>query len=208
MHQSLHLRQHTSPLPTQIVFLVDQDAKRRHSVSQLLAGSGVALPLENIAELAARWPEEGLILLADEADNLSSCMTAMKQDGICLPVVCYAMRPTTSQVFAAFFQEVCGFIALPASAADVSHELGEAALRFEASRAARQTKNQAAKSIAMLSPREREVLDLFIGGMCAKSSARALGLSPRTVELYRTNLIIKLGAKSLLHAAAMALAAG
>ncbi|WP_228243355.1 response regulator transcription factor [Porphyrobacter sp. GA68] len=190
-----------------VVFLIDQDAARRHAVSQLLMGSSVVLPLESIAELATRWPEEGIALLADEADNLSLCMAAMEKDGVCMPVVCYAPQPSTSQMFAALSQDACGFFALPASPAEVSYELDQAVQRFEASRTAKEKKGRTLRCLAVLSKRERQVLELFIEGMCAKSSARALGLSPRTVELYRTNLTTKLGAQSLLQAAAMVFAA-
>lgn len=191
----------------QVVFLVDRDGKRRHAVSQMLAGSRVVLPFESVAELTVRWPTDGLILLADEADNLTSCMSGMAFAGVCLPVVCYRTRPTTEQVFAAFCEEACGFVALPTSSADVEDELDRAIQRFEASRSGRERRSRTVSCLANLSLREREVLTLFIDGMCAKGSARALGLSPRTVELYRTNLTQKLRAKSMLHAAALALAA-
>lgn len=190
-----------------VVFLVDCDPERRHAIAQLLAGRCVVLPLESLAELSTRWPVEGIIMLADEADNLQSCTTAMDQDGICLPIVCFANKPTTSQMFAALFHQVCGFLALPASPADAFNEIKQASLRFGASRASRKAKSHAQLCMATLSAREREVLELFINGLCSKGSARALGLSPRTVELYRSKATLKLGARSLLHAAALVLAA-
>lgn len=42
-----------------------------------------------------------------------------------------------------------------------------------------------------LSPREREVADLLVQGQTAKQMARCLGLSPRTVEMHRANLMKK-----------------
>ena len=50
---------------------------------------------------------------------------------------------------------------------------------------------------AQLSPREREVLGLIVGGLTNKEIGRALTLSPRTVETHRANLFAKLGAASL-----------
>ena len=50
---------------------------------------------------------------------------------------------------------------------------------------------------ARLSEREREVLSLVIKGQTAKQIARALGLSPRTVETHRANLSAKLETDSL-----------
>ena len=50
---------------------------------------------------------------------------------------------------------------------------------------------------ARLSEREREVLALVVQGQTAKQIARALGVSPRTVETHRANLGAKLETDSL-----------
>lgn len=49
---------------------------------------------------------------------------------------------------------------------------------------------------AALSPREREVIALLATGQTSKEMARALGLSPRTVEMHRARLLRKLGVRS------------
>jgi len=66
---------------------------------------------------------------------------------------------------------------------------------------------QAAARIAMLSPRERAVLDLLMAGKANKVAAQELGLSPRTVEAHRARLMLRLGVRSLAEAARMALLA-
>lgn len=48
-----------------------------------------------------------------------------------------------------------------------------------------------------LTPRERQVLQLIAGGHTSKSIARALGVSVKTVERHRANLMAKLGAHSV-----------
>ncbi|MDO9223059.1 MAG: response regulator FixJ [Caulobacter sp.] len=62
--------------------------------------------------------------------------------------------------------------------------------------------------LAELSPREREVLEGVVSGKANKIIAHDLGISPRTVEVYRANLMTKMGAASLSELVRMALVAG
>jgi len=59
-----------------------------------------------------------------------------------------------------------------------------------------------------LSPRERDVLMGLIEGRANKVIAYELDISPRTVEIYRANLMTKLGVRSLPEALRIAFAAG
>jgi two-component system response regulator FixJ len=62
--------------------------------------------------------------------------------------------------------------------------------------------------LASLSNREREVLDGLVGGRPNKTIAYDLGISPRTVEVYRANVMTKMNAASLSDLVRMALLAG
>jgi two-component system response regulator FixJ len=62
--------------------------------------------------------------------------------------------------------------------------------------------------IAALSPRERQVLDGLVAGNPNKIIAFDLGISDRTVEIYRANVMMKMRATSLSHLVRMALIAG
>ena len=61
--------------------------------------------------------------------------------------------------------------------------------------------------IAGLTQREKQVLDGVVGGQSNKVVALALGISPRTVEIYRANVMTKMGAESLSDLVRMALTA-
>ena len=65
-----------------------------------------------------------------------------------------------------------------------------------------------AARLATLSARERQVLDGLISGNPNKTIAFDLGISPRTVEVYRANLMTKMQAGSLSDLVRMALLAG
>jgi two-component system, LuxR family, response regulator FixJ len=62
--------------------------------------------------------------------------------------------------------------------------------------------------IATLSNREREVLEGLVAGKANKIIAHDLGISPRTVEIYRANVMSKMNAGSLSELVRMALVAG
>jgi two-component system, LuxR family, response regulator FixJ len=62
--------------------------------------------------------------------------------------------------------------------------------------------------IAALSNRERQVLEGLVAGQANKTIAFDLGISPRTVEIYRANLMTKMHASSLSDLVRMTLMAG
>jgi two-component system response regulator FixJ len=62
--------------------------------------------------------------------------------------------------------------------------------------------------LAALSNRERQVLDGLVAGSANKNIAFDLGISPRTVEIYRANLMTKMAANSLSDLVRMAMMAG
>ncbi len=67
---------------------------------------------------------------------------------------------------------------------------------------------QVHEKLAALSNREREVLDGLVAGKANKVIAFDLGISPRTVEIYRANLMTKMEANSLSDLVRMAMTAG
>ncbi len=84
-----------------------------------------------------------------------------------------------------------------------------AALARRAGEAKRQTERSDIETrLAALSPRERDVLGGLVAGHANKQIAFDLGISPRTVEIYRANLMDKMQAASLSDLVRMALIAG
>lgn len=62
--------------------------------------------------------------------------------------------------------------------------------------------------IATLSPRERQVMDGLMAGLSNKLIAREYDISPRTIEVYRANVMTKMGASSLSELVRLAMRAG
>ncbi len=62
--------------------------------------------------------------------------------------------------------------------------------------------------VATLSPRERQVMDGLVAGLSNKAIAREYDISPRTIEVYRANVMTKMQAGSLSELVRLALRAG
>jgi two-component system response regulator FixJ len=62
--------------------------------------------------------------------------------------------------------------------------------------------------IASLSPRERQVMDGLVAGLSNKLIAREYDISPRTIEVYRANVMTKMQANSLSELVRLAMRAG
>jgi two-component system, LuxR family, response regulator FixJ len=65
-----------------------------------------------------------------------------------------------------------------------------------------------AERVATLSPRERQVMDGLVAGLSNKAIAREYDISPRTIEVYRANVMTKMQAGSLSELVRMALVGG
>jgi two-component system, LuxR family, response regulator FixJ len=68
--------------------------------------------------------------------------------------------------------------------------------------------NDIAARVASLSPRERQVMDGLIAGMSNKLIAREYDISPRTIEVYRANVMTKMQANSLSELVRLGMRAG
>jgi two-component system response regulator FixJ len=99
------------------------------------------------------------------------------------------------------------FIEKPFEKAVLLAAIEQGVERLKRSHASRERADEAAVRLQALTPREREVLDGLAKGLPNKTIAYDLGISPRTVEIHRANLMSKLGARSLSEALRLAFAA-
>lgn len=71
-----------------------------------------------------------------------------------------------------------------------------------------QPRSDHAAALDQLTPREREVLRLIATGLTNKEAGARLGISPRTVETHRENVLRKLGVRSVAELTKLAIRAG
>ena len=100
------------------------------------------------------------------------------------------------------------FVEKPYSEERILEAVGGALTALRTADQRRALEIQAEAQVAALSPRETEVLAGLVAGKPNKVIGYELGISPRTVEVHRANLMEKLGVRSLPEAVRIGLAAG
>jgi len=100
------------------------------------------------------------------------------------------------------------FLEKPYKADALLEAIDKAFERMEHDSAGSAQIESARAKVDVLSPRERDVLTGLIEGRSNKVIAYNLAISPRTVEIYRANLMTKMGVRSLSEALRVAFAAG
>jgi two-component system response regulator FixJ len=100
------------------------------------------------------------------------------------------------------------FIEKPYGAADLLASIESALESCAQAQDERTLRSKATALVATLTQRQRQILRGIFQGMPNKIIAFELGLSIRTVEAYRSQLLAKLGARSTAEAVRLAIAAG
>jgi two-component system, LuxR family, response regulator FixJ len=88
------------------------------------------------------------------------------------------------------------FIGTPTDASGLADAIAPIAFEAERRREVLQRAVEAYRSLMRLTERERQVLDGIVSGESSKAIARELEISPRTVEIHRSKLLGKLGARN------------
>jgi two-component system response regulator FixJ len=195
-----------------VVHLVDDDEAIRRSVGFALKTSGFQVRIyESGNEILKTAPdlEPGCILLDIRMPGMDGLevQEALRSKGVALPVVIMTGHGDVTLAVRAMKAGAIDFIEKPFEKAvllsAIEHGLG----RLEKLASNAKEANEAAVKLQLLTGRERDVLDGLAKGLPNKSIAYDLGISPRTVEIHRANLMSKLGAKSLSEALRIAFAA-
>ena len=195
-----------------LVHIVDDDEAIRRSVGFALKTSGFRVhAYENGAEILKGAPdlETGCILLDIRMPGMDGLevQEALRSKGVTFPIVIMTGHGDVSLAVRAMKAGATDFIEKPFEKALLLSAIEHAMGRLKQSAAALDDAREAQTRLQLLTAREREVLDGLAKGLPNKSIAYDLGISPRTVEIHRANLMAKLEVKSLSEALRIAFAA-
>jgi RNA polymerase sigma factor (sigma-70 family) len=195
------------------VYLIEDDASVRDSIALMLGLAGYRTALFADAEsfLAAVRGEAGGCVLTDlRLPGLSGLelQAELRARGIRLPVIVITAHGDVASARRAFLAEAVDFIEKPFEEEPLRAAIEAALAREREHRAREEARRADAARLAALTAREREVLEQAALGLHAKEIARALGISPRTVEVHKTRIMAKLGVRNVAELVRFALAAG
>jgi len=196
-----------------IVHVIDDDEALRDSLTFLLRAADIeVMSYSSAAAFLDALPLKGLTCIITDVrmPGLTGIdlLRRVKELGIEVPVIVITGHGDVPLAVEAMRFGAIDFLEKPFDD-EILLQSVQAALRQQAGVAKRQSERAEIEGrLATLSPRERDVLGGLIAGRANKQIAFDLGISPRTVEIYRANLMDKMQAGSLSDLVRMALIIG
>ncbi len=187
-----------------IVILVDDDAEFRRSLSLVLGLSGYKAFTYSGAEALLRdldlhCDQTGCIVLDLRMPDMNGLelQDVLHDRGCLLPVIFITAFGDVPASVHALKGGAIDFLEKPFATESLLARIDEAVEVNGRLRARVQGQREAQERMKELTPRERDVLQHVTAGLSNKEIARALDISPRTVEKYRARMMEKMQAESI-----------
>ena len=198
-------------MPDGVVHIVDDDEAVRQSLAFLLGSAGLTVRLYDSASafLAGLSAVKNGCLVTDvRMPDMTGIelLQQLRAKACKLPAIVITGHGDVALAVEAMKAGAVDFIEKPFDETAILNAVQSALNRD--SNAEGSDAGVVAGKLATLSERERQVLEGLVAGHSNKTVAHDLGISPRTVEVYRANLMTKMGARSLSELIRMAIIAG
>ncbi len=189
--------------PDQTIFVVDDDPAVRKSLTRLLRSAGYHTSSFDSAETFLRcWAEHampGCVLLDLSMPGLDGLelQQRLNASGLAIPLIFITGHGDIPSTVSAMKAGAVDFLSKPIREEALLGAVNEALERDRRRRRTRAEHKAVDRSYQTLTPREREVLALVVGGLLNKQIAAALGASEKTVKIHRGRVMEKMKARSV-----------
>ncbi len=199
--------------PSRTVYIIDDDAAMRDSLDFLLGSAGFEVTLfDSAVGFLEALPNLGFGCVVSDVrmpglDGID-LLKRLKQDHKTLPIIIMTGHGDIPLAVEAMKLGAIDFLEKPFEDERLLNTITTAL-----SRTADEVKNEAAAAeiaarIESLSPRERQVMEGLVAGLSNKMIAREYDISPRTIEVYRANVMTKMQAGSISELVRLAMRGG
>jgi two-component system, LuxR family, response regulator FixJ len=198
--------------PSEIVHVIDDDEGVRSGLCALLETRNYSVKPHQSCEdfLAAYNPESTLCVVSDlrmPGMGGLDLQDHLLRKSIDLPFIVITGHGDVTSAVKALKSGAVDFIEKPIDGAQLIAAVGKAAASRREHSKHLADANLARERVAMLTPREREILRHLVGGDPNKIIAHKLNISARTVENHRARLMVKMRADSVAELVRLALTA-
>lgn len=195
-----------------IIYVVDDEDAVRRSVGFMLKTSGYevhafASGVEFLKEVKKLDP--GCVLLDVRMPDMDGLevQQQLNAHGVAMPVIVLTGHGDVATAVQAMKLGASDFLEKPFEKASLIEAIERGSEKIGRKEQATKSEHEAKVRIAALTAREQDVLRELVRGHPNKTIAYDLGISPRTVEVHRANVMSKLGVRSLSDALRIAFAA-
>lgn len=195
------------------VYVIDDDEAMRDSLNFLLDSSGFEVTLFDNAESfldALPGLEFGCIVSDVRMPGVDGIelLKRLKAAGSRFPILMMTGHGDVPLAVEAMKLGAVDFLEKPFEDDRLTAMIDQAMHQAEPAAKNEAISHDIAARVASLSPRERQVMEGLIAGLSNKLIAREYDISPRTIEVYRANVMTKMQANSLSELVRLAMRGG
>jgi two-component system response regulator FixJ len=178
------------------ILVLDGEAIAGEALTQLLRGAGLACrtlaSLEAVPEQLDPEQAGCLVACVGDARDGAALVRAVRARGLAAPVILVSRGADVAGAVAAMKAGAADVLELAAAEAGLAGAVDAAVVTARAALARSRDLGAYRRRLGTLTEREREILAEVAAGLSSKEIGLKLGISPRTVEVHRARLMLKM----------------